>query len=132
MRQFHFDFYCFFFDFWDWIFLNGFPNPFIVPSGCSFLISRLKFFELYVRTCRAIFLQFKENELFWGAVFFTTRRGVLEKSFLINFIGVNFEVGNETRENVWSDFVAEQNEGWSEKSDFLFISLYSREREIKV
>ena len=30
---------------------------------------------------RAPFLQFKEFELYWGAVFFTTRRGVLEKSF---------------------------------------------------
>ena len=41
--------------------------------------------------------------------FFTTRRGVLEKSFfLINFIGVNFEAGNETREKISSDLVAEQ------------------------
>ena len=55
------------------------------------------------------FLQFKEFELYWGAVFFTTRRGVLEKSFLlINFIGVTFEAGNETREKIWSDLVAEQ------------------------
>ena len=57
----------------------------------------------------ASFLQFKEFELYWGAVFFTTRRGVLEKSFfLINFIGVIFEAGNETREKIWSDFGAEQ------------------------
>ena len=35
--------------------------------------------------------------------------------FLINFIGVNFEAGNETREKIWSDFVAEQKEEWSEK-----------------
>ena len=41
--------------------------------------------------------------------FFTTRRGVLEKSlFLTNFIGVNFEAGNETCEKIWSDFGAEQ------------------------
>ena len=40
----------------------------------------------------------------------------MEKSFLkINFIGVNFEAGNGTREKIWSDFVAEQNEEWSEK-----------------
>ena len=39
----------------------------------------------------------------------TTRRGVLEKSFfLINFIGVIFEAGNETHEKIWSDFCAEQ------------------------
>ena len=45
------------------------------------------------------FLQFKEFELYWGAVFYTTRRGVLEKSFfLITLVGVNFEAGNETRE----------------------------------
>ena len=28
--------------------------------------------------------------------------------FLINFIGVNFEAGNETREKILSDLVAEQ------------------------
>ena len=28
--------------------------------------------------------------------------------FLINFIGVIFEVGNETLEKIWSDFAAEQ------------------------
>ena len=28
---------------------------------------------------------------------------------------MNFEAGNETREKIWSDFVAEQNEKWSEK-----------------
>ena len=28
---------------------------------------------------------------------------------------MNFEAGNETREKIWSDFVAEQNEEWSEK-----------------
>ena len=27
------------------------------------------------------FLQFKEFQLYWGAVFFPTRRGVLENSF---------------------------------------------------
>ena len=38
MRQFHFDFYCFF-DFLDRIFfLNGLPNPFIVHSWSSFLL----------------------------------------------------------------------------------------------
>ena len=48
--------------------------------------------------------------------------------FLINFIGMNSEAGNETRENIWSDFVAEQNEAWSEKRVvFLFILLFYRE-----
>ena len=30
----------------------------------------MQFFELYFRACPAMFLQFKEFELFWGAVFF--------------------------------------------------------------
>ena len=65
------------------------------------------------------FLQFKEFDLHWGAVFFTTRKGVSEKSFFkINFVGVNFEAGNETREKIWSDFVAEQNEVEQKGSGF--------------
>ena len=44
-----------------------------------------------------------------------------------------FEAGNVTREKIWSDLVAEQNEEWSEKRVvFLFISRFSREREIEV
>ena len=74
-------------------FLNGFSNSLIVRSRSSFLFSQLKFFELYVRTCPAMF-------------------------FLINFIGVNFEAGNETREKIWTDFVAQQNEEWSGFSNF--------------
>ena len=38
--------------------------------------------------------------------------------FSINFIGVNFEAGIETHEKIWSDFAAQQNEEWSEKSGF--------------
>ena len=53
-------------------------------------------------------------------------------AMLINFIGVNFEAGNETGEKIWSCFVAEQNEEWSEKSGYLLISLFSREREFEV
>ena len=41
-------------------FLNGFSNPFIVRSRSSFLFSQLKLFELYVRTCRAMFFYFVE------------------------------------------------------------------------
>ena len=79
---------------------------------------------------RCLFYDSKRS--FGEVLFITTRRGVLEK-YLINFIGVNFEAGNETREKIWSDFVAEQNEEWSEKeSAFLFISLFSREREFEV
>ena len=48
-------FFCFF-DFLDWIFFqNGFPNPFIVRARSSFLFSQWQFFELYVRTCPAMF-----------------------------------------------------------------------------
>ena len=55
------------------------------------------------------FLQFKEFELYWGAVFFyDSKRSIGEVLFLINFIGVIFEAGNETREKIWSDFGAEQ------------------------
>ena len=32
-----------------------------------------------------------------------------EVSFKINFIGVIFEAGNETREKIWSGLGAEQN-----------------------
>ena len=59
----------------------------------------------------------------------------MEKSFFNQFYwsGVNFEAGNETREKISNDFVAEQNEDWSEKRMFfLFMSLLSREREIEV
>ena len=54
-------------------------------------------------------------------IFFTTRRWVLEKSFFkINFIGVIFEAGNETREKIWSDLVAEQKKSGA-KSEWLFV-----------
>ena len=53
MPQFHFDLYCFF-NFLDRIF---FLNCFRIPSRSrsSFLFSQWKFFELYVRTCPALF-----------------------------------------------------------------------------
>ena len=75
MRQFHFDFYCFF-DFLDRsFFLNGFPNPFIVRSRSNFLFSQWKFFELYVRTFPAMFFlisvphlifEVKSEKWFWS------------------------------------------------------------------
>ena len=55
------------------------------------------------------FLQFKEFELYWGAVFLRLEEEYWRSPFFsINFIGVIFEAGNETREKIWSDFVAEQ------------------------
>ena len=54
--------FCFF-DFLDRIFfLNGFSNPFIVHSRSSFLFSQWKFFELYVRTCPAMFFLFRRRD----------------------------------------------------------------------
>ena len=32
---------------------------------------------------------------------FSTRRGVMEKSFFKSLIGMNFEAGKETREKLW-------------------------------
>ena len=73
----------------------------------SFLIAALIFSAGYYSA--PIFLQFKEFELYWGAVFFCdSKRSIGEVLFLINFIGVIFEAGNETREKIWSDFGTEQ------------------------
>ena len=71
--------------------------------------------------------------MYWGAVFFRLEEEYWRSPFyfVINFIGVRFEAGNETREKLWSDFVAEQNEEWSQKRVVFFISLFSREREIE-
>ena len=91
-----------------------------------FLIAALIFSAGYF-SAHNFFLQFKDFELYWGAVFFLRLEEEYWRSpFLINFIGVSFEAGNETLKKILSDFVAEQNEEWSEKSGFLFISLFSR------
>ena len=50
--------------------------------------------------------------------FYDSRRSIGEVLFLIDFIGVIFEARNETREKIWSDFGAEQNEERNEKSGF--------------
>ena len=74
----------------------------------NYLLSQCKFFELgQDLTC---YYNSKNLNCIGALSFFTTRRGVLEKSFfLINFIGVIFKAGNETREKIWSGFCAEQN-----------------------
>ena len=41
-------------------------------------------------------------------LFYDSKRSIGEVLFLINFIVVIFEAGNETREKIWSDFGAEQ------------------------
>ena len=69
-----------------------------------FLIAALIFSTGYFSA--PIFLEFKEFELYWGAVFFLRLEEEYWRSpFLINFI---FEAGNDTREKIWSDFGAEQ------------------------
>ena len=55
MRQFHFHFFTVFSIFWVEFFLNCFPNHFRVCSMSSFLFSQRKFFEMYARTCPAMF-----------------------------------------------------------------------------
>ena len=73
----------------------------------SLLIAALIFSAGYY--CARIFLQFKEFELYWGAVFLRLEEEYWRSPFfLINSIGVNFEAGNETREKISSDLVAEQ------------------------
>ena len=36
--------------------------------------------------------------------------------------GVNFEVGNETRQKIWSDFIAEQNKSGA-KREWFFVHI---------
>ena len=68
-----------------------------------------------------------------NCLFYDSKRSIGEVLFLINFIGVNFEAGNGTREKIWSDFGPEQKlRAERKESGFLFISLFSREREIEV
>ena len=42
-------------------------------------------------------LQFKEFELYWGAVFLRLEEEFSRSPFLFTLVGVNFEPGNETR-----------------------------------
>ena len=59
--------------------------------------------------------------MYWGAVFLRLEEEYWRSPFfLINFIGVNFEAGNETREKIWSDLVAEQK--WrAERKEWFFV-----------
>ena len=55
-----------------------------------------------------LFLQFKEFELYWGAVFLRLEEEYWRSPFLkINFIGLIFESGNEAHEKIWKVFGAE-------------------------
>ena len=46
--------------------------------------------------------------------------------FLINFIGVIFEAGNETREKIWSDFGAEHEERSEKRVVFVHSVVFER------
>ena len=49
--------------------------------------------------------------------------------FLINFIGVNFEAGNETREKIRSDLVAEQKKSGAKREwFFVHTAVFERAR----
>ena len=56
-----------------WFFLNGFPNSLIVHFRSGIFCSQWKFFELYFRTCPAMFLKYKENFNCIGALCFFLR-----------------------------------------------------------
>ena len=136
-------------------FLNGFPNPFIVPSRPSFLFSQWNFFELYVRTCPAMFFFISSSRfllrphdvtttsnLFFTiqriwivlgcCLFYDSKRSIGEVLFLINF---------------WSKFWSGKWNAWknlewfwcwtkvksrAKRECFLFTLLFLREREIDV
>ena len=65
-----------------------------------------------------VFYNSKNLNCIGALCFYDSKRSIGEVLFLFNFIGVIFEAGNETREKIWSDFLAEQNEERSEKSGF--------------
>ena len=44
---------------------------------------------------------------------------------------MNFEAGNETCEKNWSNFVAEQNEEWSEKSGFCLYRCFLESEKLR-
>ena len=58
--------------------------------------------------CRVCFYISKNLNGIGALSFLRLEEEYWRSPFLINFIGVNFEAGNETREKIWSDFDAEQ------------------------
>ena len=55
-----------------------------------------------------VFYNSKNLNCIGALSFYDSKRSIGENLFLINFIGVMFEAGNETREKIWSDFETEQ------------------------
>ena len=70
-----------------------------------FLIAALIFSAGYYSA--PIFYNSKNLNCIGALSFYDSKRSG-EVLFLINFIGVIFEAGNETHEKLWSDFGAEQ------------------------
>ena len=70
MRHFYVDFLILNFI---WFFRNGFLNSLIVRFRSSFLFSQLKFFELYVRTCPAMFFTIQRIWIVLGRCLFSVR-----------------------------------------------------------
>ena len=85
---------------------------------------------MYVRTFPAKIFYISMNLNCIGALsFYDSKRSIGEVLFLINFIGVIFEAGNETRGKIWSDFVAEKSEERSEKRVvFVHTAVFERAR----
>ena len=78
-----------------------------------------------------VFYNSKNLNCIGALSFYDSKRSIGEVLFYNQFYGVNFEAGNETREKIWSDLVAEQK--WRaerNESGFLFIPLFLREREM--
>ena len=56
----------------------------------------------------SLFYNSKNLNCIGALSFYDSKRSIGEVLFLINFIGVIFEAGNESREKNWSDIEAEQ------------------------
>ena len=69
------------------------------------------------------------NGYYLGALLFIF---ATRSPFLITFVGVNLDAGNELHEKFRSGLGAEQIKEWSEKWSVLFIPLFSREQLIEV
>ena len=93
----------------------------------------MKFFELYVRTCLAMFFTFQRIWIVLGRCLFTTRRGVLEKSFFNQIYWSDFWSGkwNPRKKLEWFWCWTKVKSG-GKREWFLFIPRFLREREIDV
>ena len=72
------------------------------------------------------FLRLEEE--YWRSPFYDSKRSIGEVPFLINFIGVIFEAGKETRGKIWKDFEAEQKLRAERKDSFVHTAVFERAR----